>query len=197
MKTFEIKNKSGKVIAKVKCAEGRNNLCCADMRGLNLTGANLAGANLTNANLSYADLSYANLADANLAEANLAGANLSYAVLAGANLTNANLTNENLTDANLAGADLSYANLAEANLAGANLIIAGVDERGYMFYATGNGESIQIRAGCRMFSSIKDARAHWQARHDGNLPLKAQCLAFVDTIESLAKVKGWIKETTS
>ena len=176
MNTIEIKNKAGKVIARVT-AEGRDDFCSADMRGLDLTGANLSYANLTNANLRGA-----NLTDANLSYANLTDANLSYA----------NLTNANLSYAYLAGA-----NLADANLADAYLIIAGVDERGYMFYATGNGESIQIRAGCRMFASIKDARAHWQARHNGNLPLKAQCLAFVDTVESLAKVKRWIKETSS
>ena len=116
--------------------------------------------------------------------------------LSGADLSDADLSGADLRHANLSGADLRHAVLRDANLSGANLsdanlIIAGQCERGYTFYATGDANEIQIRAGCRAFNSIASARSHWQSRHNDNPFLHEQCLAFLDTIERLSKVKGW------
>ena len=96
-------------------------LYCADLHSANLRDANLHGANLYGADLSYADLHGANLYNANLRGVSLRGADLSYANLRGANLYNADLRDADLSYANLLCTNLSYANLHNANLYGAEL----------------------------------------------------------------------------
>ena len=150
----------------------RATLCRADLYAANLCGANLCGADLYGANLRAANLYGANLRGANLSGANLRGADLS--------------------GADLSGADLSGANLSGANLSGANLILAGQDSRGYLFYAYANSDGVvEIRAGCRRFTGIAAARAHWQQRHLDNLVLHADCLSLVQRAETMAIARGW------
>ena len=134
-------------------------------------------------------LTHAYLRNANLSHANLSHADLSHADLRWADLRNADLRN-----ANLRNADICHANLGGADLEGAGLVVAGLDERGYLFYATGDSESFEIRAGCRKFDSVSEARDHWQSRHLDNPFLHVQCLILVDTLERLIALKGWGKK---
>jgi uncharacterized protein YjbI with pentapeptide repeats len=119
--------------------------------------------------------------------ANLSNANLSNADLSFANLSNANLSNADLSYANLSYADLSYANLSYANL-----ILIGQDIRGYLFWACQNDDGVVvIRAGCRMFTGIAAAVAHWTAAHTKDEVLHEDCLSLVERCERMAKVRGW------
>lgn len=87
------------------------NLCCADLQGVNLQEADLRWANLGCANLIGANIKYADLQDAHLFNANLEGANLY-----GANLCNAHMRAANLKGANLENSYLNGALFDDAEL---------------------------------------------------------------------------------
>ncbi len=189
------------------------NLAGANLRGADLRAADLAGATLRHANLAGANLRHANLRGATLAGANLRGATLRHASLAGANLRGADLWGVNLRGVSLRGADLRAADLRGAalrgadlwganlrgadlwgaNLAGANSIIdGGQDKRGYHFIAQERDDAdMNITAGCRYFESLAAAREHWELAHEGDLALRAECLAKVDHFEAVSKARGW------
>ena len=175
-------------------------LARADLAGAYLADANLAGAYLARADLAGANLAGAYLADANLADADLAGANLARASLAGAYLADANLADANLARADLAGAYLARADLAGANLAGAyladaNLIDCGQDRRGYRFWCWRHKDGhVVYRAGCREWSGIEAARAHYGDDYDSDGD-RAECLARLDFMHGEATRRGWLNET--
>lgn len=151
-----------------------------------LSSADLRSANLDSANLSFANLSYANLSSANLSSANLRSADLRFA-----DLSSANLSSAGLSSADLSYADLRYANLSFAELSDANLILIGQDVRGYLFYGFKNEDGVLVlRAGCRQFIGISEARSHWEGRH-GDEILSEDCLSLVDRAARMAKVRGW------
>ena len=163
------------------------NLREADLRRANLSGANLRGANLIGANLREA-----NLSEADLREADLSGANLREADLSGANLRGANLRRANLSEADPRGADLRGADLSGANLSGANLILIGQDIRGYLFWAFQNSAGVVVaRAGCRNYTGIGAAEAHWAASHLNDEILHADCLSLVARCKAMALARGW------
>src|SRR5574343_77013 len=115
---------------------------------------------------SRADLIGANRRGADLREANLRGADLRGADLRGANLREADLSRADLSRADLSRANLRGADLRWAYLIGANLILIGQDVRGYLFYGYKNdGEVLVICAGCRTFTGMIAAHAHWDSRH--------------------------------
>lgn len=109
---IEIKNKDGKVLAKVD-AETLNR---ADLRKANLREADLRGADLRWANLQWADLR-----GADLSRSNLRGALLGSAILCEANLSGADLSWSSLFQASLRGANVHEANLESADLRQADL----------------------------------------------------------------------------
>ena len=74
----------------------------------------------------------------------------------------------------------------------ADLIDAGQDIRGYRFVAVKNGGDIFITAGCRWLC-LDDAKNHWAESHNDRPELKAECLAKVSLIESVATARGWIE----
>ena len=95
-------------------------------------------------------------------------------------------------DANLGDAYLSGANLGDANLSGADLsdawvIDGGQDKRGYRF-ACGQAKdgTIQYKAGCKKWTSIDEARAHYGNGYssDGDV---AECLARLELMRSIAE----------
>lgn len=177
------------------------NLMCSDLHYANLVDANLADANLRGADLHNADLSLATLTCSDLRTADLEGANVSYADLCSADLRGANLRKANLrgsvvfdTDmrhANFTGASLNGVDLSSSHINGASLIVAGVDQRGYAFYATGSKTELYIRAGCRVFESIEKAKDHWRGRHFDNQQLRDQCLELVDSLAKLIEEEKW------
>ena len=102
--------------------------------------------------------------------------------------------------ADLSSADLSYANLSSADLSCANLSYAdlsdaGQDCRGYRFFGQYNNDKkvFIITAGCRKFS-VGEARAHWEASHEDDVLLRAECLAKVAYLETIARSRGWLAE---
>ncbi len=175
----------------------RANLRSANLRSADLRSADLRYADLRSADLSNADLSNADLRSADLSNANLRSANLRYADLSNANLSNANLRyadlrSADLSSANLRSADLRSADLRSADLRYADLILVGQDIRGYLFWAYQNEVGVVvIRAGCRQFTGISAARAHWIAAHTKDEILYADCLSLVARCETMAKVRGW------
>ena len=174
MSVFKILHRfSGAVL--FECEAGSLKACVeiAISNGADLGGAYLGGAYLGGANLGGAYLRGANSGGANLGGADLGGANLSGADLGGANLGGANL----------GGAYLRGANLGGAYLGGASVIDAGQDSRGYRFVAVKQESDWSIYAGCRAFTCIADAWAHWQERHDG--ALQAEVHAKLKLIEAV------------
>lgn len=120
------------------------------------------------------------------------GAEGKCADLSGANLSSADLSSADLRRANLRSANLRSADLRSTDLSRANLILIGQDIRGYLFYAWRDDEDVVvIRAGCREFVGIAQAREHWQARHDDDEVLHEDCLSLVDRCECMAQVRGW------
>jgi len=150
-----------------------------------------ARANLEGAYLVGAYLRGANLGGANLRGANLEGANLRGAYLVGANLGGAYLRGAYLRGANLRGA-----NLGGAYLRGANLIDSGEDSRGYRFVGHQWLDDVWVKAGCRYFS-LPDAWAHWREAHADEPAVRADCLARVALIETVARARGWVVEETT
>ncbi len=78
------------------------------------------------------------------------------------------------------------------DLSGTDLIDAGQDTRGYRFVAQKDGDGLKISAGCRVFSSLEAAREHWAARHQDRPAQRAECLAKLDLIETVARARGWL-----
>ena len=109
-------------------AQGRANLCHADLRKAELDEANLRGARLDEADLRGARLNKADLFSANLAGANLFGAKLNKTFLVGAALNEANLTYAELNKADLTGAKLNKAHLPGAKLNKTILVGASLNE---------------------------------------------------------------------
>ena len=96
-------------------------LCGANLNGMDLHGVNLAGRDLSGAQLFQADLRGANLQDANLEGAELSAANLEGATLDGANCRRAGFGRANLNNVSMFNANLELATLTQATLIGANL----------------------------------------------------------------------------
>lgn len=102
--------------------EHKNDLCDADLHGVNLRFANLSGADLRRVKLNDADLRGIDLHDAILCDADLRGADLY-----GANLRNTRLRNIHMHDADLCDADLCDADLRRAKLSGSDCSNANLD----------------------------------------------------------------------
>ena len=47
-----------------------------------------------------------------------------------------------------------------------------------------------IRAGCRVFGCMADARDHWEKTRGGT-PLGEETMAILDAMEAIAATKGW------
>lgn len=202
--TFEysVLNKSGNVafVAEINCRDDETDdvkrgmaVLWAIKHNVDLHGTDLRKAILNETVLIEANLTGVDLRGANLHRANLREANMIWADLRGANLQQADLTWANLAGINLNETNLQGVLLAGANLRGSNLIDGGEDSRGYRFFGqvSADGRNVNIGAGCRYFTSIADARAHWLQRHHNDPTLQAECLARVDLIEKiyLARIK--------
>ena len=151
----------------------------------------LEKATASKSNLRGADLGGANLRGSNLRGADLYGADLRGAYLDVANLRGADLYGADLGGANLRGANLRGADLYGADLRGADLIDAGQDSRGYRFVGWRREGVVQIRAGCRNYT-LAEGHAHWNAAHPDHPALRAECLAKLDLIETVATARGWV-----
>jgi len=113
--------------------------------------------------------------------------------LRGANLQYADLWGANLGDANLRGADLRGADLRGADIQDAGLILAGIESRGYFWYATySRDDGLLIQAGCRRFT-LAEAHGHWDGEHPEGEEIGAECRARLAMIETIAKARGWIE----
>ena len=179
---YSIKDRAtGKVIFAVECESIRACVEAALRAGISLRGADLSGVDLSDADLRGADLRNANLRDANLSDANLSGAYLSDANLSGAYLSDANLSDANLSGAYLNGAYLSHT----------NFIDAGQDNRGYRFWAWRRVDGVVVyRAGCHQWDSVDAAREWYDESYssDGD---PHECLARIELLHNLAKMRGW------
>lgn len=169
----------------------------------------LYGLNLSDMNLSYAtfidsNIAKCNMEDSIMIETNFSNSKLSDIDARDADFNSANFTRAEMIDIDASGADFTNAvfskaslanvNFAHANLANANLILAGYDSRGYMFYAYLNSDGIiEIRAGCRQYYGLEEARNHWNTRHPYNKVLTEEIMCNLDKIERVAKVRGWIE----
>lgn len=169
----------------------------------------LYGLNLSDMNLSYAtfidsNIAKCNMEDSIMIETNFSNSKLSDIDARDADFDSANFTRANIVDTNLSGADFANAvfskvslanvNFTYANLTNANLILAGYDSRGYMFYAYLNPDGIiEIRAGCRQYYGLEEARNHWNTRHPYDKVLTEEIMCNLDKIERVAKVRGWIE----
>jgi|OM-RGC.v1.028441954 hypothetical protein len=86
--------------------------------------------------------------------------------------------------------DGQRADLRGANLRGATAIDAGQGSRGFRFVAIPHDTAVMVLAGCRWLP-LHDAWAHWQGRHADNQALRAECLAKLMQIETVAKARDW------
>ena len=178
----------------------------ADLHAADLRKANLRKANLRKANLRKADLSGADLSGADLRKADLSGADLSGANLRKADLNEADLSGADLNEVDLSGANLDKAILSGANMNGANLrkvwvgvrtqlhrqtniIDAGVDIRGFRFWAwydtTNKVGKVVYRAGCREWFSYASAIAHYSEKTYCGHGNRLECIRRLDVL------KGW------
>ena len=165
------------------------NLSGANCRGANCRDANFGGANLGYANLGYAKLNGAYFTGANCRDANCRGANFH-----GANCRGADFHGADFSGAKLTGADFHGADFSGAKLTGAIGIIQGPqDRRGYDFYAFRHNDATQIKAGCRWLT-LPEARQHWTHAHADDPSLRAECLAILDSLEAIARARGWTLE---
>lgn len=57
---------------------------------------------------------------------------------------------------------------------------------GYQFVMNGDGG---IRAGCRVFDTMAEARTHWQNTRGGT-PLGDETFAILDALEAIDKARG-------
>jgi hypothetical protein len=92
-------------------------LCCAELRGVNLSFADLKLADLRSANLSEARLSHAWFLDADLTDTDLNSAILYCADFSGATLVNADLRHANLRHADFSDSDLKNIKFDTSNWA--------------------------------------------------------------------------------
>ena len=199
-------------IAEVLKKYGIDTLVSADLRMANLSGADLSGADLSDANLRRANLRMANLSGADLSGADLSGANLRDANLRDANLCKADLNEVDLSDAdlrtaNLSGANLEVVDMCGVNLSGANLhnvwigaqtqmhrqsniIDAGVDIRGFRFWAWHDAKNtngkVVYRAGCREWFSYSNAIAHYTKNTYRGHGYRLECIKRISVLRSLA-----------
>ena len=90
--------------------------------------------------------------------------------------------------ADLRDAYLRGANLRDADLGSDSIIVAGPDQRGYLFLANLRDGVVRVAAGCR-YSTLSEAWDHWRERHTD--PLRAEIHAKLTLIETVAKVRGW------
>lgn len=143
------------------------------MSKCNMTGADFSGSRLSTVNARDTIFDSTNFARAKMIDIDASGADFANAVFSKASLANVNF--------------------AHANLANANLILAGYDSRGYMFYAYRNPDGvIEIRAGCRQYCGLEEARNHWNTRHPYDKVLTEEIMCNLDKIERVAKVRGWL-----
>lgn len=169
----------------------------------------LYGLNLSDMNLSYATFIDSNIAKCNMEDSIMTATNFSNSRLSDINardaiFDSANFTRAKIIDTDARGASfdnamfskvsLANVNFAYASLVNANLILAGYDSRGYMFYAYRNPDGvIEIRAGCRQYYGLEEARNHWNTRHPYDKVLTEEIMCNLDKIERVAKVRGWIE----
>lgn len=165
------------------------NLNHTELRSVDLHNAAFIGGEFRFTYFMYSNLSQAALTGADLTCSMFNDSNLTGAVLRDSNLTAASFHRSNLADIDLANADIHHL-VYDTN----RLIIAGQDPRGYLFYATpwSDGTGIIIKAGCRRFTSIEDAQAHWHDRHAANVPLQRIINHYLQLIEAHATGIGWL-----
>lgn len=113
------------------------------------------------------------------------GLAVKWAVKNGANLGGAYLGGAYLADANLADADLGGAYLAGAYLAGANAVIDAGVPNGYRIVAYQYNNTLMLQAGCKTFSA-DEAAEYWRDR-----PERAECVAALEYIRAVAKLRDW------
>jgi len=190
-------------LAEIKAAnneERRVDLIKADLSGIDLIGANLIEADLDGANLSKANLNRADLSGSYMGEANLREANLYGATIYEADMCRADLYKADLREANLIGTDLIKANLREANLREADLGKAALDfcegiisitGEDYTLYLVQFPDGPKVKAGCRWFESVAEAKAHCEKYHNDHQRHKEIMLAKLDAALLLAKAQGW------
>lgn len=134
----------GREVLARRSAWRRQNLCGADLSGLQLSGRDFTEAWLDAADMRGADLRGSSFARAVLAHADMTGCQLDSANLTGANLGRARLHGASLrgavfTDAILAKADFSSASLAGARFDGSQMTdvdFSGLDLSGANFANT-------------------------------------------------------------
>ena len=176
----------------------------ADMRGAYMHGASLGGVKLRGTQLRGAYMSYADINEADMTEADMTGAYMLWTKLRGvcmsrAKLCRADMTHADLTCADVTGADISTANFQGANLHGVKwtpgLALCGRAHRGdYEFFAwlgAWPGAEPVIRAGCRTWIGLADARAYYRTMEGTD---KAEhSLAILDYLETRvdAQRKQW------
>lgn len=144
------------------------------MSKCNMTGTNFSGARLSTVNAKNTIFDSTNFTRAKIIDTDACGASFDNAMFSKVSLANVNF---------------SYASFINANL-----ILAGYDSRGYLFYAYRNPDGvIEIRAGCRQYYGLEEARNHWNTRHPYDKVLTEEIMCNLDKIERVAKVRGWIE----
>jgi hypothetical protein len=183
---------SGTVLYEDDSESMKNCAVAAVISGANLSYADLSYADIRGADLSYAylsraNLSYADLSGANLRGADIRGADLSYAYLSRANLSYANLSGANLRGADIRGANLGGADIGYADLRGVSEVISAGSPDSWSAFAWLDKGIVMLQIGCRL-KTIAEGREYWAGKEN-----RREVLAAIDYIETVAKLRGWIK----
>lgn len=169
---------------------------------------NLVGANLEGATFEECDLSRSYISGTRAHDASFRRCDLSYTEVVNCDLTVAHITYCTLDQTRFNHnrmVDIDWRrNTGHGLLYDTNdIIFGGHDNRGYLFYATperieenGNRKGIIVRAGCRRFFSLQDARRHW-SHHEG--PYGTPDLALfisktLDLFEAMATYHEWLPD---
>jgi len=180
----------------------RGERACFDrafLYGLNLSDMNLSYATFIDSNIEKCNMQDSIMIETNFSNSRLSDINARDAIFDSANFTRAKIIDTDACNASFDNAMFSKVWLANvsfayASLVNANLILAGYDSRGYLFYAYQNPDGVvEVRAGCRRYYGLEEARNHWNTRHPYDKVLTEEIMCNLDKIERVAKVRGWIE----
>lgn len=127
----------------------------------NFQGARLTTVKFRGCNLRHASFTQAGMGDSDFYQCHLSDASFTRVEISDVRLQACNAENSRWTDATLS--NIAWGN---TTMEGATLMRLGQDARGYEFYGIPDEEKVvHIKAGCRNFTGLEQARRHWHERH--------------------------------
>lgn len=151
-----------------------------------------------NSHFDHCYFSHCKFRNCDFSYASLMGVVAVRSMLSGCNMVDSRLNDSVWMGGTWARCDFNNSYLADLgapslSLVDNNLVLAGQDTRGYQFYAFSDADNIvNIRAGCRYYRGMRDAREHWsEERHRVNPELQKGIWKMLDRIEEAALIKSW------